>query len=289
MAGSLDQARTLIRTRLDAVTGGVFTTGDLAGMLANCRQEWGAAPSVTNKAFVQFLVKRMGLRIVELKSERYRRVVRYAREDYSPYQMALSLRPRSYLSHGTAVLLHGLNAQLPKTIYANQEQTTKPAGGRLSQAALDRAFSGRQRTSSYVYSLEGWRVVLLSGKQTGDFGVEPLSGPAGEELPVTGIARTLVDIVVRPAYAGGILQVLEAYRGARGRVDAEALVQTLEKLDYVYPYHQAIGFLMERAGYDAQVCGRLKRLGASFDFYLIHGMKDPQYDATWRLHFPQGL
>lgn len=289
MASSLEQARTKIRIRLDTVTGGVFTVGDLAGMLATCRKEWGAAQSVTNKAFVQFLVKKMGLRIVELKSERYRPVVRYAREDYSPYQMALSLRPRSYLTHGTAVLLHGLNAQLPKTIYANQEQSAKPVGGRLTQATLDRAFAGRQRTSSYVYSLEGWRVVLLSGKQTGNFGVEPLIGPAGEDLPVTGIARTLVDIVVRPAYAGGILQVIEAYRGARDRVDAGVLVQTLEKLDYVYPYHQAIGFLMERAGFDAQACDKLKRLGSNLDFYLIHGMKDLQYDATWRLHYPQGL
>jgi predicted transcriptional regulator of viral defense system len=289
MAGSLYQARTMIRTRLDTVMGGVFTVGALAEMLANCREEWGAAQSVTTKAFVQFLVKRMGLRTVELKSERYRPVVRYAREDYSPYQMALSLRPRSYLTHGTAVLLHGLNAQLPKTIYANQEQSAKPVGGSLTQTKLDRAFAGRQRTSSYVYSLEGWRVVLLSGKQTGNFGVESLTGPVGEDLQVTGIARTLVDIVVRPAYAGGILQVLEAYRGARDRVDAGALVQTLEKLGHIYPYHQAIGFLMERAGYPAQACDKLRRLGAKFDFYLIHGMKEPQYDANWRLHFPQGL
>lgn len=289
MAGSLEQARTKIQSRLDATVGGVFTASDLAGMLAAHREEWGATPSVTNKAFVQFLVKKMGLRTIELKSEHYRKAVRYARENYSPYQMALTLRPRSYLTHGTAVLLHGLNSQLPKIIYANQEQSAKPAGGRLTQATLDRAFAGRQRTSNFVYSLEGLRVVLLSGKQTGGFGVETLRGPEGEELPVTGIARTLIDIAVRPAYAGGILQVLEAYRGARERVDAAALPEALEKLNYVYPYHQAIGFLMERAGYTTKACDKLRRLGASFDFYLIHGMKNPQYDARWRLHFPQGL
>ena len=203
--------------------------------------------------------------------------------------MALSLRPRSYLSHGTAVFLHALNEQLPKTIYANQEQSAKPSSGRLSQERLTLAFTHRQRTSSYVYAMESFRVVLLSGKQTGDLGVMTLKGPQGEEVRGTGIARTLIDIVVRPAYAGGIVQVLEAYRGAKGRVEAGEIVRTLRKLDYVYPYHQSVGFLMERAGYAPQECAKLRRLGTNYDFYLIHGMKKPKHDPKWRLFFPEGI
>ncbi len=289
MAGTLEQAKAKIRDRLAAEKGGVFTEAQLLKILADNRDAWQLAKSLSGAKFIAFLVAKVGLRVVELRSERYRSMLRYAWGDYSPELMALSLRPRSYLSHGTAVFLHGLNDQLPKTNYANQEQSEKPSGGKLSQERITLAFSRHQRTSNYVYSMDRYRVVLLSGKQTAQLGVVPAKGTRGEDLLVTGIARTLVDIVVRPAYAGGVAQVLDAYRGAKGRVKAADIVRTLQKLDYVYPYHQAIGFLMERAGYKPEEWGRLRRLGTKFDFYLTHGMKNSTLDAKWRLFVPEGL
>jgi hypothetical protein len=289
MPSNLERAKPKIRARLQAVRSGVFTEPSLRGMVATYQGEWHVAKSLKRKELIGFLVDELGLRVIELRSERYGKVVRYAWSEYSPYAMALTLRPRSYLSHGTGVFLNGLNEQLPKTIYMNQEQSKKPARGTLSQSRLDMAFSRRQRTSSYVFNLESLRVVVLSGKQTGRLGVVSLKGSLGEELPVTGIERTLIDIVVRPAYAGGIQQVLEAYRGARERADVGKLVRMLSELDYVYPYHQAIGFLMERAGYSEKEWMRLRRLGIDLDFYLVHGMKNPQHDPRWRLFFPQGM
>jgi len=289
MAASLERAKGKIKARMESLRGGVYTEADLSMMLASSAASWGVAKSVKRKEFIEFLVAELDLRRIDLKSERYGTMTRYAWGQYSPYAMALTLRPRSYLSHGTAVSLHGLNDQVPKTIYANQEQSKKRSKGELSQEGLNRAFSMRQRTSRYVYSMEGLRVVLLSGKHTGQLGVVTYTGDMGEELPVTGIPRTLVDIAVRPAYAGGIQQVLEAYRGALERVDVGEVVRTLRNLEYMYPYHQAIGFLMERAGYQEKQWLRLRQLGTHFDFYLVHGMKDPQYDASWRLFHPQGI
>lgn len=289
MASSLERARVKVQACLGDEQGGVFTEAKLHDLLAQHAEEWGLGGGISGRRFIEFLVERVGLRVVELRSEHYGRIIRYAWGQYSPYLMALSLRPRAYLTHGTAVLLHGLNDQLPKVIYANQEQSEKPRGGRLSQERLTLAFSRHQRASSYVYALEGHRIALLSGKQTGGLGVVRVEGPRGEELPVTNVVRTLIDIVVRPAYSGGIVQVLEAYRGARGKVDGGELVRMLRKLDYVYPYHQAIGFLMERASYPAEECAKLARLGMQFDFYLIHGMKKPKRDPKWRLFFPEGV
>lgn len=289
MASSLEQAKGKIQAHLESARGGVFTEADLSGMLMEHRRKWGLEKRISTRAFIGFLLEDLGLRKVELRAEQYRRVVRFAWGDFSPYLMALSLRPRSYLSHGTAVFLHGLNDQLPKTIYVNQEQSEKARSGRLSQERLTLAFSRRQRTSKYIYGFDGYRAVLLSGKQTGALGVADLRGPRRETLPVTGLARTLIDIVVRPAYAGGIMQVMEAYRGARGRVGGAEIVRMLRKLDYVYPYHQAVGFLMERAGYPEVEWEKLRRLATRFDFYLLHGMRNAKRDEKWRLFFPEGL
>jgi len=290
MTTRLDQATSKIRETLEARHQHVFTETDLRMLLTEKRREWGLASSIKPARFIEFLIDGVGVRIVEMRSELYGTIRRYAWGEYSPFVMALSIRPRSYLSHGTAVFLNALNEQIPKTVYVNQEQSAKPSGSRLSQERLDTAFKSRQRTSGYVFSMDRHRVVLLSGKQTGNLGVSQLAVPRGDEhVPVTNIARTLIDIVVRPAYAGGISQVLEAYRGALGRVAGSDVVRVLQELDYVYPYHQAIGFLMERAGFGARDTSRLRRLGTKFDFYLAHGMKNSVYEDRWRLFIPEGF
>ena len=289
MASKLEKAKPRIRAHFDSIRGGVFTDGDLLAILKKHRRQWELGVRLSGPVFAKFLVEELGVRVVELRSEQYGALQRYAWREFSPYLMALSIRSRAYLSHGAAVFLHGLNEQLPKTIYVNQEQSEKPKGGGLTQDRLNLAFSRRQRTSKYVYSFDSYRAVLLSGKQTGAYGVVMRRGPQREELPVTGIARTLVDIAVRPAYSGGIVQVLEAYRGAKGKVKGAEIVRVLKRLDYVYPYHQAIGFLMERAGYPEGEWEKLRGLGTKFDFYLLHGLKNPKLDKKWRLFVPEGF
>jgi len=56
---------------------------------------------------------------------------------------------------------------------------------------------------------------MIAGKNTNRLGVEEIAGPASETIPVTNLERTLIDIVVRPAYAGGTSQLLKAYRTAK--------------------------------------------------------------------------
>jgi hypothetical protein len=100
--------------------------------------------------------------------------------DVSTFEIAQSLRPRSYRSHGSAMVLNGL-------------------------------------------------VDTLNDR----------------------VARTLVDIAVRPGYAGGARRVLDAYRSALARNDAGVLIdeltETLNALSHVYPYHRAVGFYVEKA------------------------------------------
>ena len=132
-------------------------------------------------------------------------------------------------------------------------------------------------------------MTIINGKNTNRLAVEKTVGPSSEQLEATDLERTLIDIVVRPAYAGGIYQVLEAYRAAKERASANRLVSILKKLDYVYPYHQAIGFLMQRAGYPERRLSLLRNLGITHNFYLVHGIQQPEYDASWHLFYPKGM
>jgi predicted transcriptional regulator of viral defense system len=273
----------------------------LAALAANPRQvftlkdlreiRWGLAPWVTEPNFVDFLLGEGIVQRVALESPRYPGFVRYALPAATPFEVALSLRRESYLSHASAVFLHGLTEQLPQRIYVNREQSPKPqSDDEITQEALTKAFvRNPQREAHYILAGPGYEVVLLSGKQTGRLEVGSLSGPQGEALEVTKLERTLIDIAVRPLYAGGPYQVLAAYHVAQDRVSIGVLLATLKKLAYRYPYHQAIGFYMEHAGYEEPLLKRIAQLGMELDFYLVHGLRRSAYSKRWRLFFPEGF
>lgn len=283
-------AAPLIFQAFDGLRKKAFKESDLAAILGRNRRNWNIPDYVSVDRFISFLRDEGQLQVAELNASAGSDLRRFIWGEASPLSLGVSLRPDAYLSHGTAVYVHGLTQQLPRIIYINKEQSYKPRPSLSpTQETLNRAFSRPQRTSALSYSYGEWSFVILSGKNTNRLEVSPTAISVIEEVDVTRIERTLIDISVRPAYAGGVFQVLETYRMAKDRMSVSTLIATLKKLDYVYPYHQAIGFYMERAGYEPSRYERLLSLGTNFDFYLGYDIKDKQFDPKWRLFFPRGL
>ncbi len=269
----------------------VYWPSDISLVLEQNRAFWRLAKDTTTAKFLEFLLNKTDLHLESLEPLNHLNVSaisRYVWKEASAHEVALSMKRDAYLCHGTAVSLHGLTDQIPSRIYVNSEQSPKPKSGHLTQEGINRAFAGKQRESQFIFKFGESEALLLWGKNTGQLEVREVEH-AGAKLRVTGLERTLIDIVVRPSYAGGIFQVLDAYRGAKDRVSVGTLLATLKKLDYVYPYHQAIGFFMQRAGYSKSQYGRLKSIGLKYDFYLAYGLKDKEYDSDWRLFFPKSL
>jgi len=239
---------------------------------------------------LELLLEESRLVRIDLDSEAYGSERRYAWGTPSPLDLAQSLRAGAYLSHGTAAYIHGLLPEFRSTFYVNKEQSPKEASGSLTQESLDRAFEGQARESKLIFSdHERRRYVIISGKFTNKLAVSETVGPNRERVAVTTIERTLIDITVRPLYAGGLDNVLMAWRSARSKISVPLLMDTLKRLGYLYPYHQAVGFYFERAGYDADARDLARSPGLEFDFYLAHGIKDKTYSKEWRLYYPQGF
>lgn len=282
----------LRRQIVDALTTGgrrVFARSDFDSLIRNHRVEWELAPEATAGDLLEYLLRRTQLRQHRIKLP-YRPTIRYTWGDVPLFEIVQSLRPQGYFSHLTALHLHALTEQVPKTIYLNFEQQLKAGGGTLSQAGIDRAFRGRCRVSSNVTEFRGHTICVLNGANTGQLGVIDFESDAGRGLRVTSIERTLIDIAVRPVYAGGVSMVADAYDEARGRFSVNRLAAYLGQLSFTYPYHQAIGYYLDRSGkYSAGQLDLLRQFPIEFDFYLTYQMKETDYVPEWRLFIPKGF
>jgi hypothetical protein len=283
------RAQQAIFSQMDSLPRKAFLLRDLRTILDTNRFSWRLPAYFSVADFIRFL-KTGQLTEVELKSDQYSNRTLYAWGNPSVYQVATAIHPEAYVCHLTAVFLHGLTEQIPATVYVNREQSEKPtSGSSLTQEAIDRAFSNAPRVSNYVFSLGDTRICIVSGKRTGGLEVGSLATPQGDTVPGTKLERTLIDIAVRPQYAGGVYQVLSAYRAARGKASSNTLLATLSRLKYTYPYHQAIGFYMWKAGFSSSALELMKTPGMQYDFYLANRIPEKAYVPEWRLFVPKGL
>lgn len=269
---------------------GIYKRVDLSRTIEAFKKEASLSKTITVSDFLDFLISNDHIEKIELKFP-FRKETRYIRNNVSIYQVVGLLKEKSYFSHHTAMYFNDLTEQLPKTIYLNVEQTEKPrSSGNLEQSAIDTAFKRQMRLSTNFTEYEGFKIYMLNGKQTGNLGVIEIKGPNGEDLLVTNFERTLIDIVVRPVYAGGIYEVLNAYKKAEGKISLNKITAYLRKMNYVYPYHQAIGFLLETAGlYDYSSLESLRQFGMDYDFYLTYNIKETDYSKEWKLFYPKGF
>ena len=141
----------------------------------------------------------------------------------------------------------------------------------------------------YAWGYEGREIVFLAGKHSREHEVINSKTPTGTNIRVTSLERTLIDLAVRPAYARGLADILGAYKNAKDRISIKKMLEILQELDHAYPYHQAVGFYLERAGVSRAATRPLHKLGLNLDFYLGNRIAKAGFDEYWRIHYPSDL
>lgn len=266
-----------------------MTCSDVAKVLGENRTSWRLAQNTTVGVFIEFLKSRNQLQEHRLEFP-YRPTTRYVWGKASIFEIVQSLNRDGFFSHYTAVYLHQLTEQHPKTIYFNVEQPAKGTGSGLTQESINRAFRGACRKSSNLATLDDRVICTISGKNTDNLGVIDFESEAGRGLRVTNVERTLIDAAVRPVYAGGPHEVAKAYKNAHGRISLARIIAYVRQLEYTYPIHQSIGYYLQRSGaYTQSQLQPLRDLGLAFDFFLDYGMKEPEFVPSWRLFVPKGF
>lgn len=271
----------------------VFTKAQIKKILSENRRFWRLAGSTTFANFLEFLKTKGKLREHEFPFPS-RKEVRYSWGDVPLYALLMSLKPKCYFCHYTAIHFYGLTEQEPKNIYINHEQKAGPGKGQLEQGRIDSAFKRQPRITNNLIEYEGLKIYLINGMNTNLLGVdeqEVVESSLKYMIRITDLERTLIDAAVRPFYSGGVWEVIKAFRNAAKDVSTNRLGALLKKLQYVYPYHQAIGFYLDQSGTysDKAVSAFRDKFDYKFDFYLDYNMKNPKYNERWRLFVPDGL
>ena len=279
----------------DALPDHVLKPKEIYAILAEQRNFWRLAQNTTAERFIEFLEKHSKLKQYEFRFPQ-RAEKCYVWDQAPLLAILLGLKKDLHFSHYTAMRANGLTEQSPKSIYLTDERTALHASERankISQADIDNALKKPARASSNWVEYDNKKIYLLNGADTGHLGVvtTPMTDDSGAEVHarLTNLERTLIDITVRPIYAGGVFEVAKAYELAKERVSINKLVAMLRRLSFVYPYHQAVGYYLHRADYKASQIDLVRRLPMEQDFYLTHEMNDARYDSDWRLHIPSGF
>lgn len=287
-------AKADIVNHFDELPEHVLKLKDIRTALTEQRAFWRLAQSTTSAQFVSFLEMHSKLKRYDfLFPQRGEKC--YVWGDVPLMRILLSLKKGLHFSHYTAMRIHGLTEQVPNSVYLTSVRTSGHPTDRekISQVEIDEAFKQSARISSNWVEHENKRIFLLNGTDSGNLGVvsQSTNDDDGREVTVrvTNIERTLIDATVKPIYAGGVFEVAKAFALASERLSVNKLIAMVRNLGYVYPYHQAIGYYLERAGYKSSQLDIVRRLPMENDFYLSHEMGETRYEPTWRLFVPKGF
>jgi hypothetical protein len=215
--------------------------------------------------------------------------IRYHNDKVDELEIINSLfGPYHYFSHNT--VLDIILNRVPQHYYVTSEQPASEYRERpiLIQENIDQAFKIPQKVSQSVLYWNQKKIHLLRRRPE-----KKLSGVIrirGRHCLMTNLERTMLDLVVRPDYAvGGAESILRGFIELRDSLNLENLYDYLITSQYLYPYHQSIGFYLQAAGYTVEQYKQFFQPAINLDFYLEYGMKQKIYNAKWKIYHPKNI
>jgi len=188
------------------------------------------------------------------------------RSEVSAAEVACSVDPFAYVSHLSAMEMHGLTDRVSQTLYLSSpdpkswsrfaaEQMQRDLGGDLAEYR-DAGFPRLTRT--HMEKLKGRPVRITHSAHLGAFRKTPES-----EVRVATIGRTFLDMLREPALCGGIHHVLGIYREHAER----NLALIVAEVD--------------------QHGGPIDKVRAGYVLEELCGLKHPSF-AEWQTHAARG-
>ena len=267
----------------------VYSHHDFENDIELYRELWNIPQRYNSYHFEDFLTQKQILDHIQLKfpNKKYNFFIC---KNTSIYEIAQSLHKHCYFSHFTAMYLNDLTEQVPRNLYISIEQPRKHHSDiELLQENIDYAFSKPMRRSNNTAQLKDHNITITNTVASNGLGIYRQIFHDYGYLSVTTLERTLLDCTIRPSYSGGCFEILKAYKRAKDKISVAKLLGLYKQLKFIYPYHQAIGFYLEIAGYSDTQIERFYKIPINHNFYLAYDMKNPSYSKKWHLYYPKEM
>jgi hypothetical protein len=69
-------------------------------------------------------------------------------------------------------------------------------------------------------------------------------------------------------------------------ISTDLLSEYLLKIGHTYPYHQSIGFYLEKAQFPGEAISAFENMKKDLTFYLDYRIKDPKVSEKWNIVYP---
>lgn len=262
-----------------------FSIVNLRDIFYSKKEEWEIAEYRNVHHFISFLLKEDIL--IEIKLSREKTI--YIKPGFNNFNISKAIKKDSYLAYFSAVSIHNLTFQIPKIVYScvdriyfNLNNTSE-----LKQESIDKSFSKPQRVSNNFYTYNSFKFYFFEKKmELKEIGI---THDYKTDIKYTDLERTLIDIAIKPMYAGGVFEVLEAFKKAKEILDVSKMKHYLDQLNYIYPYDQVIGFYLECAEYDINKINVFYKKEKKLSFYLTHNIANKEFSKKWKIYYPLGF
>ncbi|WP_127131198.1 hypothetical protein [Pseudoflavitalea rhizosphaerae] len=268
---------------------GVYTGKELTKIFHFGKSKWNVHPHLNEKFMMDYLIE-SGI----LYKASARKAI-FAKTGATNLTIGCQLYQEGILSHASALSLQNIIAERAGETYITIAKSRLPTAEdlqerkmELNQSAIDKAFAKAARSNHEVLQCNGGFIHFIHGRPITEKQVVLLH-KNGERISATTVERALIDIVIRPGYIGGPKEVMKAFEGASESVTPDSLHQTLVDQRLIYPYEQAIGFYLQRAGFPDAVLKPWMPAKDALDFYLDYQIEDRRYDKTWKIFYPSSL
>jgi hypothetical protein len=218
------------------------------------------------------------------------------KNDYAKaLEIATLLIPKSYISYFSAMYYYNLTLQLPKKIYLSVERKSYAPHNDIEQEAINKALCKEGRKPTIVLSLLGYEIYLVHTKEANKVGIKRIQ-LFDKDYRISTLERTVIDIVVRAEISGGIEEVIQVYKkissSYKKDISINKIIFILKKLNYIYPYHQIVGYLLFKNGFDTSKFK--KEFTFKNDFFLTRGIVNEDinnldYNNEFKIYIPKIL
>lgn len=164
---------------------------------------------------------------------------------------------------------------------------------KLNQQNINNSFKKSMRKSNNVKTLSlkstSYNVLFIGSRNntnTSDYTINLKD--SNFNIYYTNLEKTLFDVTVRPSYLDNPLDLIKIYKNAKGKIDIDILKKLLADSNFLYPYHQSIGFLLELTGHKEAHYKYFNELPIYNDFFIFYNsdIEKMEYNKKWNIYYP---